>query len=286
SIKSEQEDYRRIYIDKVGNDLFPNQGFSGITAFSNGLAIIEKTETSKSPVLAFIDSLGKPIAGAITPGYSPGMKLEFRGFHEGLAAVCDPRTKAWGFVNTKGQWALLPDRNYKSVSDFQDGLAFVQEATESKWGAINSKGELVIPFMYANKPADFSDGLSAVRNLEDKVGYIDRMGNLVIPFRYEPITNHNGLPFFEGNTIVCRDGGLYSMTSAGKENLKIGDASTDIWMLQNGLVAFKKWMKEGFWGIGLIRTNGEVVLSPDTIFQLGEFSNGLAHAHARINGIN
>ncbi|MCX6309571.1 MAG: WG repeat-containing protein, partial [Bacteroidia bacterium] len=109
SIKTEQEDYQRFYIDKAGNVLFANQGFTRITAFSNGLAIVEIADPSKPPCLAFIDSLGKPIAGAITPGYSPGMKLEFRGFHEGLAAICDSRTKAWGYIDTKGKWVVQPD---------------------------------------------------------------------------------------------------------------------------------------------------------------------------------
>jgi hypothetical protein len=286
SIKTDQDDLKRFYIDKTGTVLFPKQEFSGITAFSDGLAIVEKSEPSKPPFLAFIDSLGKSINGAVRPGYASGMMLEFRGFHDGLAAICDNRSKAWGFINTSGKWAIPPENNYKAVGDFHDGLAFVQESTENKWGAINTKGSLIIPFMYENRPADFSDGLSAVRNQDNKVGYIDKAGNLVIPFRYEPIANQNGLPFFEGNSIVSRDGVYYSISALGKENIKIGDASIEIRMLQNGLVAIKKWMKSEIWGIGLVRTNGEVILSPGMIFQLGEFSNGLAHAQAKINGVN
>ncbi len=284
-LNTDQEDLRRFYIDKTGNVLFKNQRFSDITAFSDGLAIVEKSEPSKPPFLALIDSLGNPIVGAVMPGYASGMKLEFHGFHEGLAAICDYRSKAWGFINTKGKWAIQPESKYKAVGDFHNGLAFVQESTENKWGAINAKGALIIPFMYQNRPADFSEGLSAVRNQEDKVGYIDVIGNLVIPFRYEPIINQNGLPFFEGNAIVYRDGFYYSISSSGKENLKVGDASAEVRMLQNGLVVLKKWMKTEIWGIGLIRTNGEQVLSPGTIFQLGEFGDGLAHAQAKINGI-
>jgi len=285
-IQTESDYLKRIYIDRVGNALFQNQSFSGITPFSNGLAIVEKTEALKPPYLILIDSLGKSIAGAITPGYSPGMKLEFRGFHDGLAAICDSKTKSWGFINTKGKWAIQPEASYKTVADFHEGMAFVQDASESKWGAINLKGELVIPFMYMNRPADFSEGLSAVKDADGRVGYIDKTGSLVIPFLYEPIINQTGLPFFEGNAIVCRDGAYYSIGTTGKENLKIGDASSDLWMLQNGLVAYKRWMKSEIWGIGLIRTNGELILAPGVINQLSEFGNGLAHAHAKINGIN
>jgi hypothetical protein len=57
-------------------------------------------------------------------------------------------------------------------------------------------------------------------------------------------------------------------------------------MLQNGLIVFKKWLKTEIWGIGLIRTNGEVILTPGELYQLSDFSNGLAHAQAKINGIN
>src|SRR5665647_1487375 len=48
-MKTEQEDSRRLYIDKTGRALFQNQGFSGITAFSDGLAIVEKSDPSKPP---------------------------------------------------------------------------------------------------------------------------------------------------------------------------------------------------------------------------------------------
>lgn len=285
-IQTETEELKRLYIDKTGKALFPDQEFSAITAFSNGLAIVEKTTLTKSSWLILIDSLGKALAGAVTPGYSPGMKVEFRGFFDGLAAVCDSRSKGWGYINTKGKWVIQPETKYRTVGDFHDGMAFVQETTEGKWGAINTNGELVIPFMYVNRPADFSEGLSAVRNLEDRVGYINRTGNLVIPFSYEPITNQNGLPFFEGNAIVSRDGVYYSISSAGKENLKIGDASAEIRMLQNGLIVFKRWLKSEIWGMGLLRTNGELIQAPGALFQLSEFGNGLAHAQAKINGIN
>lgn len=286
SIKNQEDDVKRIYIDKVGHVLFANQTFSGITPFSSGLAIVEKTEPNKAPYLILIDSLGKVVPGAVSPGYSPGMKLEFRGFHDDLAPVCDARTKAWGYINTKGKWSIQPDLKYKTVGDFHDGLAIVQEAIEGKWGAINSKGELVIPFIYANRPSDFSEGLSAIRNQEDKVGYMDKMGNLVLPFCYDPIVNQNGLPFFEGNAVVSKDGRYYSISFNGKENVKIGDATFETRMLQNGLIVFKKWTKSEFWGIGLMRTNGEILVDAKEIFQIGEFGNGLAYAQAKIGGIN
>lgn len=279
-------DLRRIYIDKSGKALFANQSFSGITPFSGGMAIVEFTIGSKTPFLSFIDSLGKTVPNAVTPGYSNGMKLEFRGFHEGLAAVCDARSKAWGYINFKGKWAIMPDLKFKTVGDFHNGLAFVQESSEGKWGAIDTKGALIIPFTHINRPGDFSDGLSAVKNEQDKVGYMDKNGNLIIPFLYDPLFNQNGLPFFEGNAIVGRGDSYYSISLTGKENLKVGESNAEIWMMQNGLIALKKWTKSDVWGIGLIRTNGEVVFYPGSIYQLGEFRNGLAYARAKINGIN
>ncbi len=285
-VSTDGSDLKRIYIDPSGKALFQNQSFTGITPFSNGMAIVEKTETSKTPYLIFIDSFGKAVSGAISPGYTPGMKLEFRGFHEGLAAIFDERSNTWGFIHTKGRWAILPDRKYKSVGDFHEGLAFVQESSEGKWGAINLKGELIIPFIYDNRPSDFSEGLSAISDMEGKIGYIDKTGNVVIPFRYDPIANQNGLPFFQGNAIVCREDVYYSISATGKENLKIGDASSEIRMLKNGLIALKKWTKSEQWGIELLRTNGEVLFEPGDLYQLGEFENGLAHAQAKIKGIN
>lgn len=273
------------YIDKQGKPLFSNQTFNRITPFSNGLAVVEKVEASKPSYLLMIDSLGKSVAGGVTPGYSPGMKLDFRGFHDGLAAILDGHSKAWGFINSKGKWAILPDSKYQNVGDFHEGLAVVQESTEGKWGFINQKGDLIIPFIYSNRPTDFSEGLSAVMNTDEKVGYVDKLGNLVIPFRYEPINNQNGLSFFNGNTIVCREGHYYSITAAGKENQMVGDATSEIRMLQNGLIAFKKWTSAERWAIGLMRTNGQIVIEPNEMDQLGEFGNGLAPAEAVVNGI-
>lgn len=284
-IQTDKEELKKMYIDRAGNALFSNQDFSGITTFSKGMAIVEKTDFSKTPYLQLIDSLGKPLKAVVTPGYSPDSKLEFRGFFEDLAAIYDDKSKGWGFINSKGKWEIHPESKYKQVGDFHDGMAFIQESSELKWGAINSKGALAIPFMYEHRPGDFSEGLSAVRNSEDQIGYMDKNGGLVIPYRYEPISNQNGLPFFEGNAIVSRDGFYYSITSDGKESIKIGDATAEVRMLLNGLIAFKKWTKGAFWGIGLIRTNGEVVLTPEILTQIGEFGNGLARAQAVIGGI-
>jgi len=284
-IQTDKEELKRLYINQVGEALFPNQEFSGITAFSNGVALVEKSDPAKSPFLQLIDSMGKPLKAAVIPWYSSGSRLEFRGFFDGLAAICDAKSKGWGFINSKGKWVIPPETKYKAVGDFHDGMAFVQESAELKWGAINSKGELIIPFMYVHKPGDFSDGLSAIRNSEDQIGYIDKTGSVVIPYRYESISNQNGLPFFEGNAIVSRDGFYYSITKEGKESLTIGDASAEVRMLQNGLIAFKKWTKGSFWSIGLLRTNCEVVLAPAILTHLGEFGNDLARAQAIIEGI-
>lgn len=283
---SDAGDLKRIFIDKSGKALFSSQLFTGVTPFSGGMAIVEITDGAKTPYLTFIDSLGHTIPGAVTPDYSFGMKLEFRGFHDGLAAVRDGRSKNWGYINPKGKWAILPDAKYKTIGDFHHGLAIVQESSEGKWGAIDKKGNLIIPFIYPNRPGDFSDGLSAVKNEQDKVGYMDVMGNLVIPYLYDPLNNQNGFPFFEGNSIVGRDDSYYSIGLSGKENLKVGESSAEIRMMENGFIALKKWTNSNDWGIELIRTNGEVVLKPGSIQQLGEFANGLAYARAKINGIN
>jgi hypothetical protein len=279
------DELKRICIDKKGNSLFADKGFYAVTTFSKGIAIAERINQAQSSSLSFIDTLGLPVLGAIVPDYFPGMKLEFRGFQDGLAAVCDPVSKGWGYVNGKGRWALLPQTKYRTVGDFHEGLAFVQENVENKWGAINTKGELVIPFMYVNRPADFSGGLAAVKNSEEKVGYINSKGDLVIPYRYDCIVNEEGLPFIDGYAIVNRDGVYYSVSATGKEQKKIGDSTAEVRMLQNGLVLHKEWLESGIWGIGIARTNGEIVCAPNTIYEMGEFGNGLAYAKASIDGV-
>jgi hypothetical protein len=274
-----------MYIDKTGKRLFDNQVFTAATSFSGGMAVVEKTTKAGSAYLQFIDSTGKAIADAAVPGYGVAMKLEFRGFHEGLAAIKNGRTNKWGYVNIKGKWAIQPEADYKEVGDFHEGLAVVQEATTRKWGVIGSKGELVIPFIYDNRPSDFSEGLSAIRNDEDKIGYMDKTGNVIIPFQYDGIVDRNGLPFIGGNTVVLRDGFYYTMSNKGVENQRIGELSAEVRMLENGLVTFKKWTKAEHWGIGLMRTNGAVLFPPGDLVQLGESGNGLMHARADIHGL-
>jgi len=238
-------------------------------------------QSNSGAVLAKKNSNGN--SGAIAPGKAPGKNLEFRGFSEGLAPLYGNKPEGWGFINTKAQWAIQSNKKYAAVGAFHDGLAFVQESSEWKWGAINAKGELVIPFMYTNKPADFSEGLAAVRNQENKIGYIDKTGSLVIPCNYESITDDNGLPFVGGNTIANRAGNYYSLTASGQENQKVGDATAEIRMLSNGLLTYKKWINNNTWGIGLLRTNGEIMLLPKDLIFIGDYSNGLAYAKAKIN---
>lgn len=273
----------RICIDKTGQQLFESERFTGLTSFSNALAIAEKADVKNNRLLCFIGLSGKPLHGAITPGYSKDMQLDFRGFSEGLAPLYDWNKKGWGFIDTLAKWVVVPDGKYESVTAFHEGLSFFCENIGHKWGAFNPKGELVIPFMYSNQPGDLSDGLAAVKNDEGKVGYMDPTGSLVIPCIYEPIRDGKGLPFVDGYTIVLREGCFYFLTSAGQEVRKVGKTTAAIRMFDNGLIAFKEWTKNNQWAWGLMRTNGELFFAPNVFLSIGEWNNGLAYAKAQMN---
>jgi len=63
---------------------------------------------------------------------------------------------------------------------------------QGKWGFINADGDFVIPPIYDERPAPFSDGLALVR-IKGKYGFIDVTGNLAIPADL-----NDALPFSSG----------------------------------------------------------------------------------------
>jgi len=275
---------QEIYIDRNGKELFQDKGYSSITPFSGGLAIVERKNPNQSRLFGFINTKGLSPKGAVTPGVLPGIKLDFVGFSEGLAYVLDDSIKSWGYINLEGKWVIKPNSNYSMVDIFHDGLAFVQENTEGKWGAINTKGELVIPYLYLVKPSPFSEGLSAVKNSDGKVGYIDKAGNMVVDFKYEsPFGVEVGFPFKNGTTIVFRNGNYYSLNVRGVEIKKVGDSTAEIVYQPSGFFTFKFWTSQNNWGIGLMKSNGDILIEPNHFTSIGDFVDGLAYAKANIH---
>lgn len=95
----------------------------------------------------------------------------------------------------------------KPISNFQEELCKVKIKNE---GFVNKSGELVIDTKYI-QAYDFSDGLSAVCNLDFKWGFVDYEGNYVIEPKYSKVINsfYNGIALVEYNNeriYINKDG--------------------------------------------------------------------------------
>lgn len=89
-------------------------------------------------------------------------------FYEGLAAVEDPITRSYGFIDTKGIYIVPP--LYHKVGRFLDGSAPVKKNNTSKghapWGLINKRGDILIDSIYRKFPSyeHYSDGVFNIPN--------------------------------------------------------------------------------------------------------------------------
>jgi hypothetical protein len=130
-----------------------------------------------------------------------------------------------GFVNQKCQVVIEPE--FEEATEFSEGLAAVgklNEVNELKWGFINTKGELIIPFMYSNKPGPFKNGLAHVKSKADEDAWIDTNGKVKIRMSDMPTksiyNNQNEYDFV--NPVVE----IIEKNNAGKTELLKIDGTT------------------------------------------------------------
>ena len=155
-------------------------------------------------------------------------------FSEGLAHIVqhDAGTIRHGFIYKDGV-AFYNDYFNNNTGDFHDGLAVFEK--DFNFGYVDTNGNIVIQPEYF-MAYDFSEGLAAVANENDKHGFIDKNGNLVIPFMFEH--NIDGTYLYQG--------------------------------FSNGLAAVCIDDKFGY-----INTDGDFVIEPKFYFA-GRFNDGIA----------
>lgn len=113
----------------------------------------------------------------------------------------------WGFINTKGEWVIKPERPYPT--QFNDGLApvTVTQQPDKKdltappvvlYGFMNPKGAMEVTAAYM-KAGVFSSGLGLIPG-EKGVQYIDKKGETVLslPYAYAQ-------PFVNGYAVVGKE---------------------------------------------------------------------------------
>ena len=83
-------------------------------------------------------------AWAILPAFS-----QVNDFTEGLAAVQDPRSGLWGYVDAAGAWTIEPQ--FRQVASFSHGAAAVQaNDAGTLWGAVDLRGAWLVTPQFAS----------------------------------------------------------------------------------------------------------------------------------------
>lgn len=108
-------------------------------------------------------------------------------FSEGLAAVMI--NGKWGYINKSDKMVIAP--KFQAASNFKNDYARVN--IDDKWGFINKKGEVIFTLEKASF-IDFSEGLAAFYDDNQKLGFVDEQGNIVIPASFAIEINGDFLP--------------------------------------------------------------------------------------------
>ncbi len=149
-----------------------------VWCFSNGLC--SAVEVGGDGRLGFIGPDGRwAIEPRFTSAWYPG-----HGFSEGLAAVKDPESGLWGYIDTFGAWRI--PAQFQRARSFRDGKAPAQER-DGDWGYIDARGAWAILPQFDT--VDVFEGALAKANFRtDVLGiheapgvYVDRNGDIVWP---------------------------------------------------------------------------------------------------------
>jgi hypothetical protein len=127
----------------------------------------------------YIDQTGKIVVPPVVPFWGSNGDGEF---HNGLLeiAVADGV-----YVDASGKKAI--EKKFYRGWDFSEGLAVAMEKDGGKWGYINTKGEFAITPRFVWSPMDYVwpfEGGFAKIEVAGKFGYIDHSGDLAIQARF------------------------------------------------------------------------------------------------------
>jgi hypothetical protein len=175
--------------------------FATAHSFHDGRALISFNDTlTKTITFGYIEQDGDMVLPLADNqfGYD---------FHDGLARVriAQGGDQAFGFVDTTGNFALLP--NYELAMDFSEGAAAV--FYNDKWGFIDEKGHAIIPPLF-DATYGFHERLAYVE-MAGKATYIDPQGKPVLP---SPMTDID-FEYREGLVAFKKDGKMGFMDTKG-----------------------------------------------------------------------
>ncbi len=170
-----------------------------VTNFVDGIAavtIIVPGRPLSHEENVYMNTKGEIVFKNLSEPHTMEKLKEVRPMCDSLVAYYSYSKKLWGFRDVKGKAVIAPQ--YLEVHDFSEGMAAVKvqmDGGADKWGYVDKTGVFVIQPAYSNEPGDFNDGLSYVRNKENRCFYIDKSGKILSP-AYNSATNfHNGTAF-------------------------------------------------------------------------------------------
>jgi hypothetical protein len=152
----------------------------------------------------YIDKQGIMV---IKPAFESGYP-----FSESLAAV--EVGGKWGYIDSHGNFVIEPQFD-SWLGSFKEERSIV--AINSKWQIIDKTGRIVVePGKYSYcRESGFSDGLSVVKDVNDKYGFINTEGILAIGFNFD-----YALAFSEDLAAVKVDGVWGYVDKKGKFIIK------------------------------------------------------------------
>jgi len=130
----------------------------------------------------YIDQAGKVVMPPVLECFKDNGGAEFR---DGLLEI---GVSDGIYVNTKGQKVI--DKGFYQGWDFSEGLAAAMPEYGGKWGYIDTKGEFAISPRFASSARSMTDYVWSFENgfakieVAGRFGYIDHTGNFVIPPRF------------------------------------------------------------------------------------------------------
>lgn len=216
NIKGTEFASRYGWIDKTGKVIIKPR-FTYAQNFSDGLAMVSYIK-GKKMIIGFIDKTGKEV---VTLDEDTSMFMLYNrdvfredfedryGFSDGLAWIMNPKTGRYYTINKRGN-IEFKDVVAIEAHRFSEGLSAIRLMDDHGWAYLNKSGKVVIPPMQGIAHS-FSDGLAPIL-IGDKYGYMDKQGKVVI----KPQFIHAG-DFSDGMAnVMTRDESIHYIDKTGK----------------------------------------------------------------------
>ncbi len=156
----------------------------------------------KGSKAGYIDQTGRVVVPPVIPFMGSNGGSEF---HDGLLEI---GVSDGVYVDTSGKRAIK--KGFYRGWDFSEGLAVAMEKDGDKFGYINTKGEFAISPRFDSSPTDyvwpFEDGFAKIE-VAGRFGYIDHTGEFVIQPKFlDGDSFHDGMArvIVEGPCVYSR----------------------------------------------------------------------------------